>query len=73
MTDIEKAIKDLEEIKSKLIPTIARMFGSGLSSIFACEQTEEKINNAIELLKSQQAKISFLKAIQLKTIHNMSE
>ena len=53
MADIETAIKDLEEIKDKLIPTISRMYGSGFSSVFACEKAEEKINNAIELLKEQ--------------------
>lgn len=54
MADIEKAINDLEEIKGKLIPAIARMYGSGFSSVFACENMEEKINNAVELLKKKQ-------------------
>ena len=54
MADIETAIKDLEEIKDKLIPTISRMYGSGFSSVFACEKAEEKINNALELLREQQ-------------------
>lgn len=29
--------------------------------------------DALELLKEQQAEINFLKAMQLKTVHNMSE
>lgn len=69
----KEAIKHLEEIKDKLIPTISRMYGSGFSSVFACEKVEEKINNVIELLKEQQAEINFLKTMQLKTVHNMSE
>ena len=31
------------------------------------------LNDALELLKEQQAEISFLKAMQLKTVHNMGE
>lgn len=69
----KEAIKHLEEIKDKLIPTLSRMYGSGFSSVFTCEKVEEKINNVIELLKEQQAEINFLKAMQLKTVHNMSE
>lgn len=57
MADIEKAINDLEEIKGKLIPAIARMYGSGFSSVFACEKVEEKIDNALELLKEQQPRV----------------
>ena len=53
MGKLEKAIADLNEIKGKLIPAIARMYGSGISSVFACEKTEEKLDNAIELLKEQ--------------------
>lgn len=56
MANIEKAINDLEEIKSKLIPAISRMYGSGFSSVFACEKVEEKIDNAVELLKEKQPK-----------------
>lgn len=53
MADIEKAAADLQEIKDKIIPAIARMYGSGFSSVFACEKVEEKLNNAIKLLKEQ--------------------
>ena len=62
MTDIKTTTKDLEEIKDELIPAISRMYRSGFSSVFACEKVEEKINNALELLKSQQAEIKRLKS-----------
>ena len=56
MDKLEKAIKDLNEIKSKIIPVLSRMYGSGFSSVFACEKVEEKLNNALELLKEKQPK-----------------
>ena len=56
MDKLEKAIKDLNEIKSKIIPVLSRMYGSGFSSVFACEKVEEKIDNALELLKEKQPK-----------------
>lgn len=62
MADIKTTTKDLEEIKNELIPAISRMYESGFNSVFACEKVEEKINNALELLKSQQAEIKRLKS-----------
>lgn len=57
MDKLEKAIKDLNEIKSKIIPVLSRMYGSGFSSVFACEKVEEKIGNAIDLLKEKQPRV----------------
>lgn len=60
MDKLEKTIADLNEIKEKIIPAIARMYGSGFSSVFACEKVGEKFDNAIELLKEHKADIEEL-------------
>ena len=61
MDKLEKAIADLHEIKDKIIPALSRMYGSGFSSVFACEKVEEKIDNAVELLKQQNGLMLALK------------
>lgn len=73
MDKLEKAIKDLNEIKSKIIPVLSRMYGSGFSSVFACEKVEEKLDNALELLKEQKNLIDYLVEDQVKKIDEMEE
>ena len=38
MTDVKTVIEGLEEIRDNLIPALAKMYGSGFSSVFACEK-----------------------------------
>ena len=63
--DREKVIEGLETIK--------RFFGYGLPSTAEMFDSYYGIlNDAIAMLKEQEAEIAFLKAMQLQTVHNMS-
>lgn len=53
MTDREKVIKGLEDIKNSLIPKIAAYYGSGASGMYACKYYKETLNNAIDMLKQE--------------------
>lgn len=54
MNDVKTVIEGLEEIRDNLIPALAKMYGSGFSSVFACEKTKEKFENAINMLNEQE-------------------
>ena len=60
MPDMEKTIRVLE--------TMLMTVHTSLS-----ETERDAIRTAVALLKEQEAEISFLKGMQLKTIHNMSD
>lgn len=60
MIDREKVIRDLRYIKS---------FGR----VGNKPQLTEIAESAIELLEEKEAEISFLKGMQLQTMHNMSD
>ena len=64
MIDRENVIKGLHDIGG---------FIAGQIGIAQARNFLRTIDDTIELLKEQEAEISFLKGMQLQTVHNMSD
>ena len=69
MADIEKVIKGLESCKHPFCQTADCPYAPWDRDL-TCK--DELFDDALELLKEQEAEIAFLKAMQLQTVHNMS-
>ena len=77
MDDIENVITDIEMVL-KGLECCSNPQGDDCDNCpynevgYCAECTSSLAKDALELLKEQEAEIAFLKAMQLQTVHNMS-